>query len=121
MVTGSLPFAGTTPDAVALRIAQAVPVVPSSLNPELPAELDAILAKALSKSPTLRYEAAATLAAELRSVGAILDVRSDVSEAAAAATVDGPPRSSKVWVALLVLAAIGAAGWLMRGRIAALW
>jgi hypothetical protein len=91
------------------------------LNPELPAELDAILAKALSKSPTLRYEAAATLAAELRSVGAILDVRSDVSEAAAAAVVDGPPRSSKVWVVLLVLAAIGAAGWLMRGRLAALW
>ncbi|HEY2149731.1 MAG TPA: serine/threonine-protein kinase [Vicinamibacterales bacterium] len=121
MATGSLPFAGTTPDAVALRIAQAVPVVPSSLNPELPAELDAILAKALSKSPTLRYEAAATLAAELRSVGAILDVRSDVSEAAAAAVVDGPPRSSKVWVVLLVLAAIGAAGWLMRGRLAALW
>ncbi|HEY1911683.1 MAG TPA: serine/threonine-protein kinase [Vicinamibacterales bacterium] len=121
MVTGSLPFTGTTPDALALRIAQAAPVVPSSLNPELPAELDAILAKALSKSPTLRYEAAATLAAELRSVGAILDVRSDVSEAAAAAVVDGPPRSSKVWMVLLVLAAIGAAGWLMRGRIAALW
>jgi eukaryotic-like serine/threonine-protein kinase len=121
MATGSLPFAGTTPDAVALRIAQAVPPLPSSLNAELPAELDAILAKALSKSPTLRYEAAATLAAELRSVGAILDVRSDVSEAAAAAVVVGPPRSSRVWVVLLVLAAIGAAGWLMRNRIAALW
>jgi eukaryotic-like serine/threonine-protein kinase len=122
MATGSLPFAGTSPAAVALRIVQAAPPIPSSLNPELPTELDAVLAKALSKSPPLRYEAAATLAAEFRSVGAILDVRSDISEAAAATIVVGPSRrSSRGWVVLLLIAAIGAAGWLMRDRIAALW
>ena len=80
MLTGKLPFTGTTSTALALQIVQAPAPVPSAVNPSLPPELDAIVAKALAKSLDQRYESAATLAAELRSVAAILDVRGTTSE-----------------------------------------
>ena len=81
MLTGKLPFTGTTPTALALQIVQAPAPAPSSVNQSLPREVDAIVGKALAKSLDQRYESAATLAAELRSLAAILDVRSDSSEA----------------------------------------
>src|SRR5258708_25379065 len=82
MLTGKLPFSGQTPTALALQIAQAPAPVPSSINKSLPLELDAIAGKAMAKSLDQRYDSAVTLSAELRSVGAILDVRSDTQEAA---------------------------------------
>jgi len=48
---------------------------PSVNNPHVPPELDEIVLKAVAPNPDSRYQSAATLAAELRSVGAILDVR----------------------------------------------
>src|SRR5260370_87565 len=81
-IAGRFAFRGTTSTAVGLQIVQAAAPVPSSVNPSVPREIDAIVAKALSKSLDLRYESAATMAAELRSVVAILDVRSDMSEPA---------------------------------------
>src|SRR5471032_2331099 len=81
MLTGRLPFSGTTSTALALQIVQAAAPVPSTVNASLPAELDPIVAKAMAKSLDQRYDSAVTLAAELRSVGAILDVRSDIQEA----------------------------------------
>src|SRR5258706_6070510 len=50
MLTGKLPFAGTTAKALALQIVQAPAPAPSSVNPSVPRELDAIVAQALSKS-----------------------------------------------------------------------
>src|SRR4029077_1375504 len=47
---------------------------PSGLSQSLPRELDAIVSKALP-AEAASYPAAATIAAELRSVAAILDVR----------------------------------------------
>jgi hypothetical protein len=64
------------------------------------------VARALGKSGG--YESAATLAAELRARGAILDVRQEASETAAA-TVRPRPRSSGRWVALAVVAGVVAA------------
>jgi len=108
MLTGKLPFTGATPSAVALQIIQAPAPAPSSLNPAVPPEADAIVARALAKSLDQRYESAVTLAAELRSVAAILDVRSEVNEAA------GPPpavrpqgsQSAGALIVLLLLAAV---------------
>ena len=36
---------------------------PSTLNPELPTAVDAVLAKALAKAPTQRYNSAAAFSA----------------------------------------------------------
>jgi TolB-like protein/predicted Ser/Thr protein kinase len=123
MLTGTLPFTGSTSTALALQIVQAQAPVPSAVNKSLPRELDSIVNTALAKSLDQRYESAATLAAELRSVAAILDVRSDASEAAGAATVAVAPRRSLAgWFGLLlVVVALAAAVWYARGAIARVW
>jgi serine/threonine protein kinase len=121
MLTGALPFAGTTSSALALQIVQATAPVPSSVRKSLPRELDVIVGKALAKSLDQRYEAAATLAAELRSVAAILDVRSEASEPAdTLVALQGPERSYAGWlVAAIALAALGVAAWVERGALQA--
>ena len=82
MLTGRLPF-DTPPSGDASQSAPAIAPVPSSVNRSLPPELDPIVARALANTVEDRYASAATMAAELRAVGAILDVRSDAQEAAA--------------------------------------
>ena len=123
MLTGRMPFSGSTSTALALQIVQAPAPVPSTLIKSLPTELDAIVSKALAKSLDQRYGSAASLAAELRSVAAILDVRSDVSEASGAAVAALPPRRSGAgWIVfVLILAAPGAAAWFKRDAIDRIW
>jgi serine/threonine protein kinase len=114
MLTGKLPFSGATPTALTLQIVQAPAPVPSSVNRSLPVELDVIVNKALAKSLDQRYESSVTLAADLRSVAAILDVRSDAAPPASLqAAVQQPRRRSAAgWIILLVvLAVLLAAAW----------
>ena len=123
MLTGTLPFTGTSSTALALQIVQAPAPVPSAVNKALPSEFDPIVAKAMSKSLEQRYESIVTLAAELRSVGAILDVRSDMQEAAGVFVPTRPARRSRGgWIVLLLmLAALAAAAWYERGAIERIW
>ena len=101
MLTGSAPAPGAG--------------VPSAVNRSLPREIDPIVARALGKGGG--YEAAATLAAELRAVGAVLDVRQEASEAAAQATVRRrPKRSYGRWIVLAL--AVGAVTALVAGALA---
>jgi len=122
MLTGRLPFSGKTPTALALQIVQAPAPVPSAVNPSLPRELDPIVAKALAKSLDGRYESAATLGAELRSIAAILDVRTETTETARAGALVQHRRGRRGWTAaVLALAALAAAGWFERGALARVW
>jgi TolB-like protein len=123
MLTGTLPFTGTTSTALALQIVQAPAPVPSSVNPSVPRELDAIVSRALSKSIDQRYESAATMAAELRSVVAILDVRSQMSGPAAPTVAVLPPRRSygRTIALALVLASAVAGAWVEREPIRHQW
>src|SRR4051794_6300844 len=123
MLTGRLPFSGTTSTALALQIVQTPAPLPSAVNRALPSEFDAIVGKAMAKSLEQRYDSAAALAAELRSVGAILDTRSDIEEAAAVSAPARQGRRSIVrWLILLaLLAAAGAAGWYERVPLQRLW
>ena len=119
MLTGKLPFTGTSATALTLQIVQAAAPAPTAVNKSLPREVDAIVLKALAKSLDQRYESAATLAAELRSLAAILDVRSETAETASAPMAVAPPRRSVGgWIALLLmLAALAAAAWFERNEI----
>ena len=48
---------------------------PSASNAHVPPELDALVLRGVAPNPDSRYQSAATLAAELRTIGSILDVR----------------------------------------------
>ena len=103
MLTGKLPFAGKTAAALALQIVQSSPVPASTINRAVPQELDAVLAKALAKSIDQRYESAATMTAELFSVAAILDTRTEISESSNAPSVGATqPRRRRPYFKWLV-------------------
>jgi TolB-like protein len=123
MATGRLPFTGAPATDLALQIVQASAPAPSTINKALPVELDGIVARAMAKSLDQRYESAATLAAELRSIGAILDVRSDAQEAASVALPSRPAtRSGRGWIVLVVLlAALAGAAWYGRAWLQRTW
>ena len=123
MLTGRLPFKGATSTALALQIVQAAPPAPSSVNSSVARELDPIVAKALAKNLDQRYESAATMAAELRAVAAILDVRSHRVDPPSSTVAILPPRRSyggAIAVAALVAAA-AAVAWFAREPIRAQW
>ncbi|MDH4066814.1 MAG: serine/threonine protein kinase, partial [Acidobacteriota bacterium] len=66
MATGKQSFPGSTTAVVFDGILNREPVPPSSVNAELPVELDRIIAKALEKDRTLRYQTAADMRADLQ-------------------------------------------------------
>jgi len=65
MLTGSAPFDDPSPTAVALQHVTLAPPPPRSINPKLNAETEAVLLKALSKSPKDRYKTGGELIAAL--------------------------------------------------------
>jgi serine/threonine protein kinase len=123
MLSGKPPFAGVTANALALQLLQAQPPAPSALNATLPMELDAIVLKMLAKSLEQRYGAAATVAAELRSVAAILDVRDGVAEPVNVGPVTAVARrDAGFWMAVALLAAsIIAVLLLLTSELGARW
>lgn len=55
MLSGQTPFEGDTPLAIAYKHVREYAAPPSSINPDVPRELDAIVMKALAKNPENRY------------------------------------------------------------------
>lgn len=113
LVTGKNPFAGPTAADTVLNVIQGKFTPLTEVNPAAPAELDPILARALTPDLAQRQQSAAALAAELRSVAAVLDVRT--GDAAAPSAVlqidDSADRSSAgLLVGALVVAAVAALG-----------
>ncbi|HEY7699336.1 MAG TPA: protein kinase, partial [Vicinamibacteria bacterium] len=65
MFTGSVPFRGETPIAIAMKHIQEEPKAPRDVNPQIPAELEAVIQRAMKKSPEARYPRMADLLADL--------------------------------------------------------
>jgi eukaryotic-like serine/threonine-protein kinase len=59
MLTGTVPFTGATPVAIAYRHVREDPTPPRQLNADVPAPLEAICLKAMAKLPDNRYQTAA--------------------------------------------------------------
>ena len=79
-------------------------------------ELDAIVERALAKRVADRFQSAASLTAELRSVGAILDVRSGEREPPSVASRrPPPPRRWRPALSVLPVVIVVLAVWAWRG------
>ncbi len=72
MVTGQKPFSGRTPTEIALKQIQEEPVPPRELCPDLPANLERVILRALAKLPAERQQSAEKFAEELQSSGRII-------------------------------------------------
>ena len=66
MATGALPFRGESSGVIFREILDRAPVAAVRLNPDLPAELEHIINKALEKDRNLRYQHAADMRTDLQ-------------------------------------------------------
>src|SRR5271156_6140705 len=145
MSTGKVAFGGNTSAEIFDGILNRAPAPPAELNAKVPAKLDEIISKSLEKEPTLRYQHAADLRADLQRLKRDTDtsrlaMQSSASSAGksstagsgsgstkvAAATTeaegdsDGRSRmlgyTARIAVAAVVLVAISAGVWWLKGR-----
>jgi len=65
MVTGYGPFQGNSTATVCFKVANRDPLRASALDPELPSELDAVIARAMAKEPSQRYQRGLEFALDL--------------------------------------------------------
>ncbi len=95
---------------------------PSGVNRAVPAELDAIVGRMLAHDPNARYQSAATIAAELRGVAAILDVRTATHEAEFTRASPSSGHRPVAWLSAVALVAVAAgAAWVWRADASAVW
>ncbi|HZJ52015.1 MAG TPA: protein kinase [Actinomycetota bacterium] len=66
MLTGKVPFSGTSPIGIAMRHVYDEIPAPSSIVPEVPATLDETTARATAKDPSERYPDISAMASALR-------------------------------------------------------
>ncbi|MBI1763088.1 MAG: serine/threonine protein kinase [Acidobacteria bacterium] len=109
MVTGRMPFAAPTLDKLYEQIKQARFDAPTTLNPAMPRELEAVIARCLKKHPADRYASAVEL------LSAVKDLTTPAAEARPAnpaASVRAAKSASSVtprWRSVYALAAVALA------------
>ena len=84
---------------------------PSVSNRHVPPELDEIVLKAVAPNPDSRFQSVATLAAELRSMAAILDVRGGADDEEEQVAARSTSLGRVVVMAIVILVALGAVLW----------
>jgi len=116
MATGTLPFRGDTSGVITDAILHNDPVAPVRLNPDVPAELERIINKALEKDRDFRCQSASEMRTELKRLrrdtdsgrisssrsGAVLELAAEPRTRSVAGT---QPSAWLAWKQFIVLAA----------------
>jgi serine/threonine protein kinase/lipoprotein NlpI len=130
MATGILPFRADSSAEIFKAILDATPTPATRINPDVPADLERIVSKALEKDRNLRYQSAADLRSDLTRLkrdldsgrtpamhtSGTMDSSARISTATSAAT---PVRSRRLWMisaAILTIAAVATAAYWLRLR-----
>jgi eukaryotic-like serine/threonine-protein kinase len=110
MCTGTLPFRGDTSALIFNAILERAPLAPVRLNPDVPAELERIVNKALEKDRNLRYQHASDIRTDLQRLKR--DTESGkvaTQETGMAGSKDG--RNTWIILAVVVLVTLLATHW----------
>jgi eukaryotic-like serine/threonine-protein kinase len=111
MLSGRNPFAGPTPAATVMNVIRA-PSPPLGLGPSAPAELNALVARLLSKPVDARPQSAVTISAELRKISAVLDAR-DGNTAPTELIPPQPKQGNGLWIAIAAIVTAAIVAWWM--------
>jgi serine/threonine protein kinase len=114
MLTGRNPFAAATPADTAVNVIRAAIAPAHALSTTL-GDLDVLVTRAMAKEIDKRPQSAASFSAELRGIGAILDVRAgEASPAELLPLDDEGGGTGKWWAAVAVVVIVALAWWIFR-------
>jgi len=115
MLTGRNPFATANPADTAVNVIAATTPHTETLSTSL-ADLDALVMRSMAKEIDKRPQSAASFAAELRGIGAMLDVRAGDAGPSELLPLDDEGGGSAKWwlVAAAIVAIAGVAWWMFR-------
>ena len=120
MATGKQTFSGSSWAEIFDAILNRTPVAQARLNPEIPAELEHIISKALEKDKNLRYQSAAEMRTDLQRLKRDTDT-GRVSTASGVKVGEVPAASRKLWKILVpaiavVVIGLAVGAWLYFAR-----